>query len=512
MDNLTETTSRSSKFVTTSALLAGPILSIGLMLFFDLEPGHPEVTRTAAVALLMAVWWITEAIPLAITALLPMVLFPALGIMNGKAVAPVYFNHIIFLFIGGFLVALAMQRWNLHKRIALRILLWFGINPRSILLGFMVATAFLSMWISNTATTMMMVPIVLAIVLNLEDLLGKSRVRKYSIGVFLGVAYSASIGGIATLVGTPPNLSFARILAISFPNAPEISFANWMVFAFPISVLMLILVWMYLAFFFCPKKSEFGLDLEIFRNQYRALGPISHEERVVLIDFVLLAILWLSRANIKIGTFTIPGWSSLFPNPGFLNDGVVAITMAIILFLIPSKKQPGSRVMEWDAVAKLPWNIVLLFGGGFALASGFKESGLSLWFGHQLQGASFLHPILLVASICLIITFLTELTSNTATAEMLLPILAALGVAVKINPLFLMIPGTLSCSCAFMLPVATPPNAIVFGTERLRIAEMARAGFLLNLTGVVIITLATYFLGRLVFGIDLTQMPDWAVM
>lgn len=482
------------------------------MLFFDLEPGHPEVTRTAAVALLMAAWWITEAIPLAITALLPMVLFPALGIMNGKAVAPVYFNHIIFLFIGGFLVALAMQRWNLHKRIALRILLWFGINPRSILLGFMVATAFLSMWISNTATTMMMVPIVLAIILNLEDHLGKSKVRKYSIGVFLGVAYSASIGGIATLVGTPPNLSFARILAISFPEAPDISFANWMVFAFPISVLMLILVWIYLAFFFCPKKSEFGLDLEIFKKQYRELGPISYEERVVLFDFIILAVLWLTRANIKIGAFNFPGWSSLFPHPGFLNDGVVAIAMAIILFLMPSKKQTGSRVMEWDAIAKLPWNIVLLFGGGFALASGFKESGLSLWFGHQLQGAGFLHPILLVACICLIITFLTELTSNTATAEMLLPILAALAVAVKINPLFLMIPGTLSCSCAFMLPVATPPNAIVFGTERLRIADMARAGFLLNLTGVVIITLATYFLGRLVFGIDLTQMPDWAVM
>lgn len=204
MDNNTEATSRSSRMVSNTALIGGPVLSICLMLFFDLDPEHPEVTRTAAVALLMAVWWITEAIPLAVTTLLPVVLFPALGIMNGKVVAPVYFNHIIFLFIGGFLVALAMQRWNLHKRIALRILLWFGINPRSILLGFMVATAFLSMWISNTATTMMMVPIVLAIILNLEDLLGKSAVRKYSIGVFLGVAYSASIGGIATLVGTPP--------------------------------------------------------------------------------------------------------------------------------------------------------------------------------------------------------------------------------------------------------------------------------------------------------------------
>ena len=506
-----QNSSRSGDLITTIALFLGPLLSIIIILFFDMDPERPEVTRTAAVALLMAIWWITEAIPLAITSLLPIVLFPALGIMNGKTVAPIYFNHIIFLFIGGFLVALAMRRWNLHKRIALRILLWFGINPRSILLGFMVATAFLSMWISNTATTMMMVPIVLAIVLNLEDMLGKTKVRKYSIGVFLGVAYSASIGGIATLVGTPPNLSFARILTICFPNAPDISFANWMIFALPISVVLLITVWLFLALFFCPKKGEFNLDVGIFRKQYRALGPISFEERVVLTDFVILALLWLLRADIRIGEFTIPGWSNLFPNPGFLNDGTVAIAMAIILFLIPSRKEKGSRVMDWNAVAKLPWGIVLLFGGGFALASGFKESGLSLWFGQQLEGAGHLHPILLIAVICVIITFLTELTSNTATAEMLLPILAALAIAVRVNPLLLMIPGTLSCSCAFMLPVATPPNAIVFGTERLRISDMARAGFLLNLLGVITITLITYFLGRLVFGIDLAQMPDWAV-
>jgi sodium-dependent dicarboxylate transporter 2/3/5 len=299
------------------------------------------------------------------------VLFPALGIMNGKTVAPIYFNHIIFLFIGGFLVALAMRRWNLHKRIALRILLLFGINPRSILLGFMVATAFLSMWISNTATTMMMVPIVLAIVLNLEDMLGEAKVKKYSIGVFLGVAYSASIGGIATLVGTPPNLSFARILTICFPNAPDISFANWMVFALPISVVLLMVVWLFLAIFFCPKRDEFNLDVGVFKTQYKELGPISFEERVVLIDFVILALLWLLRADITIGEFTIPGWSNIFPNPDFLNDGTVAIAMAIILFLIPSRQEKGSRVMDWHAVAKLPWGIVLLFGGGFALASGF---------------------------------------------------------------------------------------------------------------------------------------------
>jgi len=512
MDESKENLSQQDGLIRKIALIGGPILSIALVLFIDLDPGHPEVTRTAAVALLMAIWWITEAIPLAVTALLPIVLYPTLGIMNGKTVAPIYFNHIIFLFIGGFIVALAMQRWNLHKRIALRILLWFGIRPRGMLLGFMVATAFLSMWISNTATTMMMVPIVLAIILNLEGIFDEKDLKKYSIGVFLGVAYSASIGGIATLVGTPPNLSFARIVAIHFPNVPEISFANWMLFALPISVIFLGIAWLYLAHFYCPGKSKAGLESDIFKNQYKELGNISFEEGIVLAVFVILALLWLFRADINIGVLTIPGWSQLFSNPKYINDGTVAIAMALLLFLIPAKSQSATRILEFGAISKLPWNIVLLFGGGFALASGFKASGLSLWFGNQLQGAASLHPIFLIAIICFTITFLTELTSNTATAEMLLPILAALGVAVKLNPLLLMIPGTLSCSCAFMLPVATPPNAIVFGTQRLRIKDMAKAGLALNIIGVIIITLFTYFIGRFVFGIDLSQFPDWAIM
>jgi sodium-dependent dicarboxylate transporter 2/3/5 len=506
------TTGRNRSIVPIIALVAGPLMCIVVILFFDLYPGHPEVTRTAAVALLMAVWWITEAVPLAVTSLLPMVLFPFLGIMNGNDVAPQYFNYIIFLFLGGFLVALAMQRWNLHKRIALKILLRFGIHPRSMILGFMVATGFLSMWISNTATTMMMVPIVLAIILNLEGMLGKDKVRKYAIGAFLAVAYSSSIGGLATIVGTPPNLVFLKILSINFPNAPEISFAKWMEFAFPVSVVFMLLVWLYLAFVYCPRKEDFDVDIEVFRQQYRELGPLSYEERIVLVDFVLLALLWLFRADITIGKFVIPGWSSLFKHPEYLNDGTVAITMAVVLFLIPAKRIKGSRIMDWNAIAQLPWNIILLFGGGFALASGFVESGLSQWLGTQLQGASSLQPIFLIALICLFVTFLTEMTSNTATAQMLLPILGSLAIAVRVNPLLLMIPGTLSCSCAFMLPVATPPNAIIFGTERLRISDMARTGLLINFLGALIITIATYFLGRIIFGIDLAQMPDWAVL
>jgi sodium-dependent dicarboxylate transporter 2/3/5 len=513
MEETSEEAGRGGGLFSNLAIIGGLVASILFLLFVDLEPGHPAVTRTAAVALLMAIWWITEAVPLAITSLLPLILFPTLGIMSGNVVAPLYINNIIFLFIGGFLVALAMQRWGLHKRIALRILLWFGIRPRGIILGLMVAAAFMSMWISNTATTMMMLPIVFAIVLNLEEAVGKSVVRKYAIAVLLAIAYGASIGGIATLVGTPPNLAFVRILDISFAKAPDITFTTWMMLAFPISLILLIFVWCLLVVFYCPKKSKFtGIDTELFKKQYRELGPLQFEEKVVLTDFVLLALLWLSRETLKIGNITIPGWSQLFGRPDFFDDGTVAIAMSFLLFLIPAKKQGFSRIMDWHAVAKLPWGIVLLFGGGFALASAFKESGLSLWFCNRLVGAGSLHPIILIAIICFMVTFLTEMTSNTATAQMLLPILASLAVAVRMNPLLLMIPGTISCSCAFMLPVATPPNAIVFGTDRLRIWDMARTGFLINLFGVVLVTVIMYFWGQTVFGIDITQFPDWAVL
>ncbi len=494
-----------------AALIAGPLLFILFLSFMDLDPGNPVVTRTAAVALLMAVWWITEAVPLAVTSLLPVVMFPSLGIMSGKAVAPIYFNHIIFLFIGGFLVALAMQRWSLHKRIALRVMLFFGFHPSSILFGFMVTTWFLSMWISNTAATMMMLPIALAVVMNLEECIGREKVGRYSIGVFLGVAYGASIGGVATLVGTPPNLSFIRILSINFPAVPDISFAKWFAFGFPISLGLLISVWLLLSLFFSA-NGEFKLDRGIFVDQYKALGVLSFEEIVVLLDFIFLVFLWLFRSDINLGVFTVPGWSGLFPDGALLNDGTVAIAMAILLFLIPARDGASSRIMDWNGISKLPWDLVLLFGGGFALASGFKESGLSMWLGEQFRGFGGLHPVLVIVVICLIVTFLTEFTSNTATTEMILPILAALAVAINVNPLFLMIPGTLSCSFAFMLPVATPPNAIVFGSQRLHITDMARMGVIVNLIGVVTTTVATYMLGWYIFGIDLASFPDWAAV
>jgi len=494
----------------TLALFSGPILFVLFILLFDLDPSNRNVTYMAGIAIWMAVWWITEAVPLAVTALLPIILFPAMGVMSGKEVSPIYFNHVIFLFIGGFLVALAMERWNLHKRIALRIMKIFGVHPAGILLGFMTATWFLSMWISNTATTMMMVPIALAVIIRLEELLGKDQVQKYSIGLFIGLAYSASIGGITTLVGTPPNLSFTRIFSIIFPEAPEISFAAWFVFVFPMSITFLVTLWLILTRVFCRGSNHFKLDTTIFKKQYEELGPISFEEKVVLVDFLLLIFLWLFRADIRVGSLVLPGWSRFFPYPAFLNDGTVAITMATILFLIPSRKKSGSRIMNWETASRLPWNIVLLFGGGFALASGFTESGLSHWLGDQLSGLGALNPVSIVGMLCLFVTFLTELTSNTATSEMLLPILGALAVAIQVNPLLLMIPATLSCSCAFMLPVATPPNAIIFGTQRIKVADMAKIGLFINLLGVILITFFSFILGRTIFGIDLSTLPNWA--
>lgn len=493
----------------------GFITGLGCFLLFIFfikpEPLKPELTHMLAIAVLMAIWWITEAIPLAVTALVPVVLFPLFGIMNGTDVSATYFNHVIFLFIGGFIIALAMQKWNLHKRIALKLLIFTGASPGRILLGFMLSTAFLSMWISNTATAMMMIPIVVSVIEQLEENVGKKNISNYSTGLLLGIAYSASAGGVATLVGTPPNLSFVRIFSIYFPEAPQVSFSSWFIFALPITIILLFVIWLFLSITFRPGKTFKATGLhDLFGEQYRQLGKMQFEEKIVMWDFILVALLWIFRADINIGFLIIPGWENLLNHPEYLNDGTVAIFMSILLFLIPSRANTKKSIMDWETARKLPWGIVLLFGGGFALAAGFKESGLSIWFGEQLSFTSNFHPILVIASICFLVTFLTELTSNTATIEMLLPILAGLSIATKVNPLLFMIPATLSASMAFMLPVATPPNAIIFGTGRIHVYQMARTGFLLNLIGIIIISLVTYYFGRLIFDIAPGVFPEWA--
>ena len=490
-----------------------PVILLIFILFPEiLDVKKPLIAYTAGVALLMAIWWMTEVIPLGVTALIPVALFPLLGIMNGKAVAATYFNHLIFLFIGGFLIALAMEKWHLHRRIALRLLLWIGLSPARILLGFMFTTAFLSMWISNTATTMMMVPILLSIMSKMEEIESSDKVNRIEKGLLLGIAYAASIGGIATLIGTPPNLSFVRIFSIFFPNAPEISFAKWMIFALPLSILLLIISYFYLyIIFFKGKNSKISVGKSIIEKEYYQLGKMQYEEKWILFLFVLLALLWLFRSPINFGAFSTPGWSQLFSQPKWINDGNVAIFIGILLFIIPTKnKLKGNFLMDWKTAERIPWGIILLFGGGFALASGFKESGLSSFIGASLAHLHNVPPLLILLLIITTITFLTELTSNTATTETFLPILAAMAVAIFINPLFLMIPATIAASFAFMLPVATPPNAIVFGSGKLQISDMVKTGFWLNFIGIILLTLVAYFYMTLVFDINIDIFPDWA--
>jgi len=487
----------------------GIVAFLGILLFTDLEPGKPEVTTTMAIAALMAIWWVTETIPLAATALVPLVLFPAFGVLDGKAVSEVYMNHIIFVYVGGFMMALAMERWNLHRRIALKLLMLIGVSPGRILLGFMATSAFLSMWISNTATTMMMIPIVMSIVSSLEETLSGKSVTKYATGLFLAIAYSASIGGMSTLVGSPTNLVCPRILTLLYPGAPDISFTSWMVFALPISAIMLVMVWLVIHLRFHPAERWEGIDRDHFKKAYRKLGPSSREERTVLVLFLLLAFLWITRAGITFSQVTIPGWAQLFQTPEYINDGTVAMFISILLFLIPAGEDRRQRIMDWNTAQKIPWNIVLLFGGGFALALGFQSSGLAIWFGEQLLWTSGVHPYLILLAVVALMSFLTELTSNVASTQMLLPVFASLAVSSANNPLLLMIPATLASSLAFMLPTATPPNAIIFGTKRIQIATMVRTGFLLNMLGILTVALVTWLLSGAVFDIEPGLLPPW---
>jgi solute carrier family 13 (sodium-dependent dicarboxylate transporter), member 2/3/5 len=493
-------------------LFLGAALFFAIILFADFSPGNPAVTRMAAVALLMATWWITEAIPLWATALLPLLLFPLLGILQGKSTAPIYVNSTIFLFLGGFMIAMTMERWGLHKRIALFIIRAIGGGPARIVLGFMAAAAFLSMWISNTATAIMMVPIGLAIVSQMENRFGQKETHRFAVGLMLGIAYACSLGGIATLVGTPPNLSFARIFEITFPGAEPISFGTWFIMGLPLSIIMLFVAWVFITRVFFRVPNHLRVDRSIVEREYTALGSPSFEEKVVFIVFTLTALLWVFRKPLNLGFASIPGWSGLLPFPSFIDDGTVALFMAMTLFLIParSREADSPAIMSPKVVGRLPWNIVLLFGGGFALAKGFQVTGLSTLIGNEFAGLSNVPPFVMILVICLVITFLTELTSNTATTEMILPILASVAFAMQVHPLLLMIPATLSASCAFMMPVATPPNAIVFGSGRIRIAEMARVGIVLNLVGALIIATFFYFLGSTIFGIEAGVFPDWA--
>jgi solute carrier family 13 (sodium-dependent dicarboxylate transporter), member 2/3/5 len=487
--------------------ILGVMAFVILLLIGDLDPTRPQVNTMAAIAVLMAILWITEAIPLAATSLIPLIFFPITGILSAEEIASSYMNSIIFLFLGGFLIAIAMEEWSLHKRIALKILTIFGGSPTSIIIGFMVSGALLSMWISNTATALMLLPIGMAVIQKIENEFGQEKTHNFTVNILLSIAYSSTLGGVATLIGTPPNLVMVKMLTVLFPRAPEISFGNWMVLALPVSILMLCGVAILLTKVIFKVDKDVRLNKDFIDNEYQQLGKISFEEKIVSILFMITALLWIFRSDILFGFVTIPGWSSILPTSDFINDGTVAITMAFVLFLIPSKSGKRS-LLDTTAFNKVPWGIILLFGGGFALAKGFSSTGLSTFIGEQITGFQNISPLLIIMITAFAITFLTELTSNTAITQMILPIVASVSIAIGLNPLLLMFTVTLSASMAFMLPVGTPPNTIIFAGGRIKILEMAKTGFALNIIGVIVISLLVYFLGNQIFGLD--TFPSWA--
>ncbi len=491
--------------------LTGIFLFIIILFFIEIDPANPQVTKMAAVAALMAAWWVTEAIPLAATSLVPLLLYPLLGLADGESIAGSYINSIIFLFLGGFLLAIAMEQSGLHKRIALKIITLFGGSPNSIIIGFMFSTAFISMWISNTATAVMMLPIGLAIIHKLEDEFGIEKTKNFSITLMLALAYACSIGGIGTLIGTPPNLAFIKIYKILFPQAPEISFGEWMLLAIPVSLAVMVVAVVLLTKIYFKLDTSLKIDRNFIRNEYLSLGRISREEKFVGAIFSSAALLWIFRVDFNLGFATIPGWQNIFSEPGNFNDGTIAIAMALLLFFIPAKNKDGSKttILDTNSIQKVPWGIILLFGGGFALAKGFTSSGLSEFIGSRFSGMADVSPFILVLLVALAVNFLTELTSNTATAQMILPILGSVAVSIGMNPLLLMMTATISVSLAFMLPVATPPNTIIFAGERINIFHMVKAGVGLNIASAIITTLIVYFIGSFLF--DLQQFPIWAV-
>ncbi|XP_049636476.1 Na(+)/dicarboxylate cotransporter 3 [Suncus etruscus] len=545
----------------------------------------PKEGRCLFVILLMAVYWCTEALPLTVTALLPIVLFPFLGILPSSKVCPQYFVDTNFLFLSGLIMASAIEEWNLHRRIALRILMVIGVQPVRLILGMMVTTSFLSMWLSNTASTAMMLPIGSAVLKSLfgqkeaqkdpprenEESEGEGRARGLHIvpmemqslastedkdgleevevptdlsadskkereycrniwkGLLISIPYSASIGGTATLTGTAPNLILVGQLKSYFPQCDVVNFGSWFVFAFPLMLIFLLVGWLWISFLYggltlrgwMKKKSNIRTQVEkkahtMIQEEFQKLGPIKFAEQVIFVLFCLFAIFLFTR-----DPKFIPGWVNAFL-PGYVSDAVTGMTIVIILFFFPSQK-PSLKwwfdlkapsvetppLLTWrKAQETVPWNIILLLGGGFAMAKACEESGLSTWMGGQLQPLEALPPLLAVMLITSVIAFFTEFASNTATIIIFLPVLAELAIRLRVHPLYLMIPGTVGCSYAFMLPVSTPPNSIAFASGHLMVKDMMRTGFLMNLMGVLLLTMAINTWGQAIF--NLGTFPDWA--
>ncbi len=471
------------------ALIAGPVAAFILLLLPAPEGMSPEAWRLVALAAWMVFWWLGEAVPIPATALLPIPMMPLFGIAEMDSVTAKYGDSLIFLFFGGFLLAGAMQRWGLHKRIALKIVSVVGTSPGSIIAGFMLATAFLSMWISNTATAIMMYAVAISVIGFIgQKTPDKSMVRNFAVALMLGIAYSASIGGVGTLIGTPPNALLASFLKTTYDI--QIDFFTWMKFGVPVVIVMLPVAWIMLTKIIFPtSKLKVGDAGSVIKSELAALGAMSKGEKAVAIVFGCAALGWILRQQLV-------AWTGL---P--INDTSIAMLAALVLFAWPISLERGHFAVDWDAAKQMPWGVLILFGGGLALAMGFKDTGLAEWIGLQVSGLE-VGTWMLIFVILVAIVYLTEITSNTATTATFLPILGAVAVGLNIDPQMLVIPVALAASMAFMMPVATPPNAIVFSYEDLHLGDMVKAGFWLNIIAIGVSFCAMYFLAGLVFGVS----------
>ena len=472
-------------------IILGP--SLFFIFYFLIHPFDGMNSQSHAIfcsVLWIATWWITEAIPIPVTSLLPLVLFPLTGGLDLKLTASSYGDKIIYFFMAGFFLAIAMEKWNLHKRIALNIINVVGYNKKSMVLGFMIATAFLSMWLSNTATSIMMLPIGIAIVsqVSLKNNILNSNFGKV---LMLGIAYSASIGGFATIYGTPPNLILLSNIEEYFNLS--IDFSSWFIMAFPLSCILLFICWYYLVNFSFDLSSLSNVSKETISSKIEELGKIKYEEKAVLLIFIVFILGLLFKQFI----------SEFIPQ---IDDTIIAISIAIFLFLIKSS-DGENNLIEWSDGVKLPWGIILLFGGGLSIATAMKSSGLALWIGELAYNIDSLDLILIVIIIVMIVNFLTEITSNLATVSMLLPILASISISLGIHPYIIMVSATIAASCAFMLPVATPPNAVVFGSGYLKMSDMVKTGLVMNVISIVIVSLYVYFMLPMLWDIDISVFP-----
>jgi solute carrier family 13 (sodium-dependent dicarboxylate transporter), member 2/3/5 len=466
-----------------------------LLLLVPVTPEFtPAVRFTASIGLLMALLWLTEAIPMGMTALLPLVAFPLAGVATMEKIAAPYANSAVFLFMGGFLVSATFERWGLHRRMAYFALGKVGTEPRRLVFAVILVTAFLSMWISNTATTLMMTPIAVAVVA------GLGKEARTAEATLLGVAYAASLGGLGTPIGTPTNLIFLGAARELFPNAPTVTFAQWMMFGAAYLAVMVPACWLVVVVTARVPKGE-AIPLE--QLGLEKPGLMSRAEKTALALCVATALLWMFRADIALGGVVIPGWASLFPAAKSINDATVAVAMALLAFALPANKQ--QRLLGWEEFRRIPWDVLILFGGGFALADALEASGFSKWAGARLSFVGDWPPVLMIVTVCVVVTLLSEVASNVATATAMMPIAAALATSIGVHPYFLMIPAVLAASSGFMLPVATAPNTIVFATGLIRVKAMARSGLLLDLIAAVVITFLIFTVIPWATGITLTR-------